>query len=106
MLLKKTRLLFLYSRDFQIFSLLLSFLTYAIFWQSGLSSSIIIIWLKIILSILGQFIHEKRKAKELFFYMNLGLGKRELLTFALILDLGLWLIGLILLINLSLGIIQ
>ena len=101
MLLKKTRLLFLYSRDFQIFSLLLSFLTYAIFWKGGLSSLIFIIWLKIFLSILGLLIHEKRKAKELFFYMNLGLGRKQLLSFSLILDIGLWLTGLIILINLS-----
>jgi hypothetical protein len=49
---------------------------------------------------IGVFVHQYRCSKELFFYMNNGLGKIELMTFAVVVDTGVWLLGMVLLISL------
>jgi len=77
----------------------MSLFTFLIFIGVGLKSITIIFWFKIITSTIGVIFHKNLKAKEIFFYMNIGIGKKELITFSLFLDFILWFIGLIILIK-------
>ncbi|MEL6835106.1 MAG: hypothetical protein AAFP77_19060 [Bacteroidota bacterium] len=99
MVVKKLRLLSIYGKDFLFYAALITLLTYFIFFNTGIHALNIIIWFKIITSALGAFIHQKRKAKELYFYMNNGLGKRELMVAAAAIDALVWGIGLAILVN-------
>ena len=99
MVLKKLRLLSIYAKDFLFYSTIITLLTYFIFFNTGIHALNIIIWFKIITSALGVFIHQKRKSKELYFYMNNGLGTRELMIATSVIDLLVWAIGLTILVN-------
>ena len=102
MVTKKLKLLFIYAKDFLVFALLLSLLSYFIYFMAGNGVLNIIFWFKIITTAIGIYVHQNRKAKELFFYMNNGLGKRQLMITAVVVDLGIWLLGMIILVNTSL----
>ena len=102
MVAKKLRLLSIYAKDFLVFALLLSLLSYFIYFITGNSALNIIFWFKIITTGIGIYVHQNRKAKELFFYMNNGLGKRQLMITAVAVDIGVWLLGMIILVNTSL----
>lgn len=95
MLIKKLKLLLTYSKDFLFFSILISFLSYFIYYKTGNSALSFIIWFKIITCLVGIFIHQNRKSKEIFFYMNNGIGKNELMPLSVMLDFLFWLIGMI-----------
>ena len=99
MIIKKLRLLLIYSKDFLFYSILITILSYFIYYNTGNSGLTIIIWFKIITSIIGIFVHQDRKSNELFFYMNNGLGKKELMTTTVGLDLGIWTVGMIALVR-------
>jgi hypothetical protein len=99
MVLKKLTLVLFYSRDFLTFSIIITLLTYSIYYTIGNTSLTAIFWFKLITILGGISIHQRRKSKELFFYMNNGLGKRELMISSAILDLGIWLFGIILMIK-------
>jgi len=66
---------------------------------AGLNKLTAFIWFKFAVSIATLLVHRKRKEREIFFYMNNGLGERDVLLFALLIDLGIWILGLTLLIN-------
>lgn len=99
MILKKLRLILFYSRDYLVFSILITLLTYSIYYTIGNGSLTAIFWFKFITLLVGIIIHQQRKSKELFFYMNNGLGKKELMISSSILDLGIWFLGIILMIK-------
>ena len=99
MISKKLKLLSIYSRDFLFYSILMSFLSYYSYYVSGLYFLTAIIWFKLTTTAIGIFIHQDRKAKELFFYMNNGLAKKELMTAAVIVDLGIWIFGMIVIVK-------
>ena len=99
MVLKKLRLLSIYAKDFLFYAAVITLLTYYIYFITGIHALNIILWFKIITTALGVIIHQKRKAKELYFYMNNGLGKRELMSVAAAIDLLVWGIGLIAIVN-------
>lgn len=100
MLLKYLKLGFVYSIDFLVFSGLITTLTFLLLIQLGTSTITILIWFKIITTIIGIIVHNKRKSKEYFFYMNIGLGKRELITYAITMDIVIWIIGFTIIIKL------
>jgi hypothetical protein len=95
----KFQLLLLYARDFLVFSTLISLLTYYLYYRIGNGALTTLIWFKLITSIIGIVVHQGRKSKELFFYLNNGLGKKALMLAAAGGDFILWMIGIILLIN-------
>lgn len=66
----------------------------------GIDALTILIWFKVITSIIGLSMHRNRKSKEIFFYMNSGLGEWQLMFFSLIADLVIWSIGIFLLLKL------
>ncbi len=102
MVFKKLRLLTIYARDFLFYATLITLLSYYIYFNTGISALNIIIWFKLITTTGGIFFHQKRKARELYFYMNNGLGKIELMMATALLDLLLWIIGMIVIVNVSL----
>ena len=91
---------YIYSKDF--FSFLITLLTFGIFIQFGTSTITVLIWFKIITSLIGLIIHDKRKSKEIFFYMNIGVGKWGLIIYAVLVDLVLWISGFAVIIKLLL----
>ena len=99
MISKKLKLLSIYSKDFLFYSILITFLSYYSYYIAGISALTAIIWFKIITSTIGIFIHQARRSKELFFYMNNGMGKIELMTMAVIVDFVIWLSGMIILVK-------
>ena len=99
MYIKKGKLIILYARDFLLFSVCMSLISYYVYLKLGNFILTQVIWFKMITTALGIYAHQRRKSKEIFFYMNNGLGKRHLLATACILDMGFWLAGLIALIN-------
>ncbi len=77
----------------------MTLLTYTIFLNVGLKSLAMIFWFKVLTSIMAIIINQKIMAKEIFFYMNIGIGKKELTIFALIIDFTIWVLGIIILIK-------
>lgn len=98
----RLHLRFLYAKDFLIFGGVLSMISYMGWYYLGVKGLAALIWLKILGSLLGLYLHEKRRSKEIFFYLNNGLSKQPLLLFAGLLDIAVWIIGLVLLITLGL----
>ncbi|MFK8103438.1 MAG: hypothetical protein AB8G15_12975 [Saprospiraceae bacterium] len=96
---KKIKLLLLYVRDYLIFTGIISFLSFYVFINMGIYALTALFWFKLATSFYGLYIHQKRKAKELFFYMNNGFGKQELLIYALIIDLVFCITGISILVN-------
>ena len=90
----------IYSKDFFVFSGIITLLSFILFIQLGTSSLTVLIWFKVVTNAVGIFVHHNRKQKEYFFYMNIGLGKRELISYAIISDLAIWIIGITILIKL------
>jgi len=99
MLLKYLKLGLIYSKDFLVFSMMITILSYFILIQSGTSSIGGLIWLKILTTLIGIIVHNKRKPKEIFFYMNNGLGEKELVIYTIIVDLVIWIFGLTMIIK-------
>ncbi|MCB0664684.1 MAG: hypothetical protein KDC80_02630 [Saprospiraceae bacterium] len=77
----------------------MSLLSYYTYYVTGLGFLTAIIWFKIITSAIGIFIHQERKSKEQFFYMNNGMGKKELMTLSVLVDFAIWLPGMIYLVK-------
>jgi len=96
----KFQLLLLYARDFLVFSTLISLLTYYLYYRIGNGALTTLIWFKLLMSIIGIVVHQERKSKVLFFFMNNGLGKKTLMLSAAGGDFILWMIGITLLIKL------
>lgn len=98
----RIHLRYLYAKDFLIFGAVLSMISYTGWYYLGTKGLAAIIWLKILGSLLGLYIHEKKRSKEIFFYLNNGLSKWPLLRFAGLIDIAVWLTGLVLFIFLGL----
>jgi len=99
LILRKIFPYFLFAKGFLLFALILSLLSFLIFSLNGLKSLSLLFWFKIFTSFLGIFIHSNFKAKETFFYMNIGIGKKELILFSLFLDFIFWFVGIFILIK-------
>ena len=102
MKLKHLQLLLIYARDYLVYACLISLLSYYIYFNAGKSALQIIIWFKLLTTALGLYAHQKRKAREVFFFMNNGIGKRTLISQTAALDVGIWLLGFLLIIDTSL----
>ena len=99
---KHLQLLFIYAREYLVYAGLISLLSYFIYFNTGNSALQIIIWFKLLATALGLYAHQKRKAREVFFFMNNGIGKRTLISQTAALDVGIWLLGFLLIIDTSL----
>ncbi len=89
-LLKTIRLIFTFYRSFLFASLIITFCCVILFWEYGFGIFTAIFWLKgITLAITFYFIHT-RKAKEYYYYQNLGISKVLLWTSTLIFDFALF----------------
>lgn len=99
-MLKKLKLLLLYSKDYLFVSNLITILLFSILLFRGLGTITAIFWFKIMVSIIILISHKKRKEREIFFYMNNGVGERALLISLLSLDLSIYIIGITLIIYL------
>lgn len=96
---KQLRLLLIYTKDFIPYAGLITLLSYFVYFNAGNSALTVLIWFKTITSIIGVYFHQSRKSKELFFYLNNGLGKKELLLMSIAFDLGIWLVGIIIVVK-------
>ena len=95
MISRKLKLLSLYAGDFLVFSLSMTLLSFYVYYATGVGFLTAIIWFKIMTSAVGILVHQERKSKELFFYMNNGLGKKELMIITVSVDFVIWLFGMI-----------
>lgn len=100
--LMKWKLLLVYARDYLFYATLITGLSYYVFFHTGIGALTILIWFKLLTSLLGVFVHQNRKSKELAFYLNNGLGKKQLMIITLALDLLFWIAGMITIVRLSL----
>ena len=89
----------IYSKDYLVYSLLITLLSYYVYSNNGNKAVSITFWFKLITSTLGVIHHQRRKSDELYFYMNNRLGRKELLIATLTIDIGFWLIGMIILVK-------
>ncbi len=99
MRLLRWRLRWEYAKDFLFYSMLITLLSYFIYSMTGIGALTALIWFKLITSAGGIFMHQNRKAQELAFYMNHGIGKKDLMVTAVIGDLLLWIVGIVVLVK-------
>ena len=77
-------------------------ITLCLFLQLGTSAITGLIWFKFIATAIGIIVHNNRKVKENYFYRNLGLNKKELIIGAIAADIGIWILGFTIIVNLTL----
>lgn len=99
MRLLRWRLLWEYAKDFLLYSMLITLLSYFIYFITGIGALTALIWFKLITSVAGIFMHQNRKSLELAFYMNHGIGKKQLMATTVGVDLLVWLVGIIVLVR-------
>lgn len=91
---KKLQLLLLFSADFLVFAYTITVLFLYITYNHGFVVVPILIKAKMLLSILGFVLYYKWKAKQLAFYLNVGITRRQIVLFLCVVDIGFWFIGL------------
>lgn len=96
---RKLKLLFIYNRGYLLYAALMTLLSYYMYFSNGNSALMLVIWFKVITSGIGVFAYYKRKSQEVFFYLNNGFGKQELIAISWSLDLLLWLIGMVIIVR-------
>ncbi|MEM6261391.1 MAG: hypothetical protein AAGI38_02705 [Bacteroidota bacterium] len=101
-MLKLIRASWIYGKGFFMFAGIISCWTYYYCYTTDLESVTGIPLFKLITTGIGLYIHHKRKQQEMYFYRNIGLTPKSLITSVLIADVGSWLIGLIVLMNILL----
>ena len=92
---KKLRLILLFYRNFWFASSLITLVCLGLFWEFGLSIFSMLFWFKLAtLFIIYRFI-SSYKAKEFYYYQNLGVSKSILWITTLSVDLIVYLILLV-----------
>ncbi len=94
-ILKTARLVLLFYRSFFVATNLITASCIAIFYQNGLESFFAIFWFKLITLALIYYFMKSIKAKQFYYYQNLGVSKVVLWTSAFALDFVLFIISLI-----------
>lgn len=100
---KTLQLLYWYGRDFFVFAAFMTAATYTILTTAGMGALTALIWFKWISSGVGIVVHEYRNRHESAFYHNMGLGKITLMGLSLVVDFLVWLLGIVLVTQLSLS---
>jgi len=90
---KKIKLSLVYFRDYFFVSSIITIISFHLLLKNGLSAITITFWAKALISILCLYAHKNRKAKEIFFYLNNGLGEKALLGSMFLIDLLIFVIG-------------
>lgn len=90
---KKIKLLLAYSKGYFILANTVTIIWLWLLVTNGTSAIRILFWTKLIISLIFLSIHRGRKLKEIFFYLNNGLGERPLLLIVLLFDLTIYLLG-------------
>ncbi|MEO1627323.1 MAG: hypothetical protein AAFV25_19385 [Bacteroidota bacterium] len=98
---KRLKIHFLYAKGFLAISSVLSLLSFWLFYRIGLGALSELIWFKLISNSLLLFVHQRWRAKEIFFYLNVGVGRVGLLTVSFLADFVLWIIGITLIFQLN-----
>ena len=99
MVLRKIALCLLYARDYFRYAVVMSGITFYVFYELGLGALETIFWFKIITSAIGIWVHRNRKMPQIFFYLNNGLGPVPLISATLTFDMGIWIVGMRILLN-------
>lgn len=90
----KLYLLFLFSVDFLVFAYVITALFLYVAYNHGFVVVPTLIKAKMLLSILGFALYYKWKAKQLTFYFNVGITRRQIVLFLCVVDIVFWFIGL------------
>lgn len=90
MLLRKVNLCWIYLRDFFFLSIIISLFSWFITWLNGAGAFGVLIMVKLVITVSSMFYHQQRKHKEIYFYLNNGIGEWQLFSAGVIVDLSLW----------------
>lgn len=88
-------LMFTFYRSFLFASLLMTAICITVFWKNGIESFMAIFWFKIAATCLLYYFVNTYKAKEFYYYQNLGISKQKLWTVSLGFDFLIFIISLI-----------
>jgi len=93
---KNLRLILTFYKSFAFATSLITLISAGIFYEYGLGIFHILFWLKVITSALVFYFIKSFKAREFYYYQNLGLSKRILWSTSMALDFFLFFFALIL----------
>jgi hypothetical protein len=93
--LKTLRLILTFYRSFLFATSIITTACISIFWKYGISTFATLFWFKIITLALVYFFIRTHKAKEFYYYQNLGVSKTLLWTSTLIFDFTIFLFSII-----------
>lgn len=92
---KNLRLIFTFYRSFWFATSIITIACISIFWKYGILTFKTLFWLKIITLAIVYFFINKHKAKEIYYYQNLGVSKTLLWSSTLIFDFTIFLLSII-----------
>ena len=97
---KKINLFFTFYKSFCFVSIVISIVCAYFLMKDGASAYSALFWFKVITSALIFFYIREYKSKEFYFYKNLGISKKALWIFSLLLDLTIYFVVVIIALNL------